>query len=577
MPIAGRGHRAQGAIGPDEAVAQELERRAARVQGRGGFAAAAAFLARATELTPDPAARAARALAAARAKLDAAAPDASFELLASAEIGPLDQLQRAQAERLRAEITFTPSRGADAPPLLLKAAKRLEPLDAELARETYLDAFGAAVFAGRVSAGDGIVGVAEAARAAPAGPRPLRPIDLLLDGLATRFTEPFAAAVQPLREALAAFAELDGRARGMRALWLACRVAPDVWDDERWLELSTLAVKLARDAGHLSVLPIALTYRAGVHVHAGEFDAASGLIEEADAMSEATGGAPLWYTSLILAAWRGQEDRALEVIQRGSSDATARGEGRAITLAHYATAVLFDGLGRYVDALAAAQLACAYEDLGLFGWALVELVEAGVRSDHREIASEALRRLEERTQPVATDWALGIQARSRALLSDGDAAEALYREAIERLGRTRIAIHLARARLVYGEWLRREHRRVDAREHLRAAHEMFARMGAAAFAERARRELSATGETVRKRTVETLDELTAQEAQVARLAREGHTNSQIAAQLFLSPRTVEYHLHKVFTKLGISSRAELRGALPGARPTAVPLVTGHAD
>jgi len=554
-------HRAQGAVGPDEAVARELERCAARAQGRGGVAAASAFLARATELTPDPAGRAARALGAAQAKLDAAAPDAAFELLATAEIGPLDALQLARLERLRAELAFAKTRGSDAPPPLLDAAKRLKPLDAKLARETYLDAFGAAIFAGRESLGGGVVGVAEAARAAPPAPRPPQPMDLLLDGLATRFSEPYARALRPLRHALEAYVATDERGGDMRALWLACRVAPDVWDDELWHELATRAVRLAREAGHLLVLPIALTYRAGVHVHAGEFDAASGLIAEADAISEATGSAPLRYTSLVLAAWRGQESRALELIQLGFNEATVRGEGRAIALAHYVTAVLYDGLGRYEDALAAAKRACAYEDLGLFGWALVELVEAGVRSDNREDASDALLRLDERTQAAATDWALGIQARSRALVTDGDAADALYREAIERLGRTRIAVHLSRAQLLYGEWLRRQNRRVDAREQLRAAHEMFSRVGAEAFAERARRELLATGETVRKRTVETLDELTTQEAQVARLALDGHTNSEIGAQLFISPRTVEYHLHKVFSKLSINSRKELRAAL----------------
>jgi DNA-binding CsgD family transcriptional regulator/tetratricopeptide (TPR) repeat protein len=564
-------HRAQGAVGPDEAVAGELERRAASAQGRGGVAAAAAFLARATELTPDPAGRVARALAAARAKLDAAAPDAAFVLLATAEMGPLDALQRARLERLRAELAFAKTRGSDVPASLLDAAKRLEPLDAELARETYLDAFGAALFAGRESLGGGVVGVARAARAAPPAPRPPRPMDLLLDGLGTRFSGPYAAAVHPLRRALEAYVATDDRGADMRALWLACRVAPDLWDDELWHELATRAVRLARDAGHLSVLPVALTYRAGVHVHAGEFDAASGLIAEADAISEATGGAPLWYTSLVLAAWRGEESRALQLIQLGFDDATVRGEGRAIALAHYVTAVLYDGLGRYEDALAAAQRACAYEDLGLFGWALVELVEAAARSDHRDVASDALLRLDERTRAAGTDWALGIQARSRALLSDGDAAEPLYREAIERLGRTGIAVHLARARLVYGEWLRREGRRVDAREQLRAAHEMFSGMGAEAFAERARRELSATGETVRKRTVETLDELTTQEAQVARLAADGHTNPEIGAQLFISPRTVEYHLHKVFSKLSIGSRKELSAALPVRGGGAVPV------
>jgi DNA-binding CsgD family transcriptional regulator/tetratricopeptide (TPR) repeat protein len=549
-------------------VAVELVRRAAGVQRRGGAAAAAAFLARATELTPDPAVRAGRALAAARAKLDAAAPDAAFELIATAEIGPLDALQRARLERLRGELVFARSRGSDAPPCLLAAAKRLEPLDADLARETYLDAFGAAILAGRERAGS-VVEVARAASVAPPGRRPARPMDVLLDGLTLRFTEPCAAAVPPLRGALKAFAASDHRGSDMCALWLACRVAPEVWDDELWHQVATRAVTVARDAGHLSVLPLVLTYRGGVHVHAGEFDAASGLMEEVDAITAATGSTPLWYTSLVLAAWRGQERRALEPIQRGLTDATVRGEGRAITLAHYATAVLYNGLGRYEDAFAAAQRACQHEDLGLFGWALLELVEAGVRSNKREAVGDALVRLSERTRAAGTDWALGVLARSRALMSGGESAEALYLEAIARLARTRIAVHLARAQLLYGEWLRREHRRVDAREPLRAAHEMFSRIGADAFAERARRELSATGETVRKRTVETLDELTVQEAQVARLARNGHTNTEIGAQLFISPRTVEYHLHKVFAKLGVRSRKELRVAFASTEQAAV--------
>ena len=304
-----------------------------------------------------------------------------------------------------------------------------------------------------------------------------------------------------------------------------------------------------------------LVYRAGVHVHAGEFGAAAGLIEEADAITAATGNPPLRYTSLMLAAWRGEETRALGLIEAGVQDATARGEGRALGLAGYATAVLYNGLGDYEAALAGAQRACEHEDLGFFGWSLAELVEAGARSCAADVASMALRLLSERTRAAGSDWALGIQARSHALLSDGPAADTLYREAIDRLGRSRIAVHLARAHLVYGEWLRREQRRVEAREHLRAAHDMFGRFGARAFAERARRELQATGETVRKRSVGPRDALTVQEAQVARLAAEGHTNPEIGAQLFISPRTAEYHLHKVFSKLGISSRRELRRRL----------------
>ena len=337
-----------------------------------------------------------------------------------------------------------------------------------------------------------------------------------------------------------------------------------------WHLLATRHVRLANNAGALTALVLAATYRAGVHVHAGEFAAAEALIHQADAIADAADIAAPRYTSLVLVAWRGREDEALEQIEAGVQDATARGEGRAVALAAYASAVLYNGLGLYESALAAAQHACEYDDLGLFGWALIELVEAGARSGAREPAAAGLRSLEERTRAVGTDWALGVEARSRALLSDGPAAESLYREAIERLDRSRITVHVARARLLYGEWLRREHRRVQAREQLRAAHEMFASMGAEAFAERARRELLATGETVRKRAVESRDTLTAQEAQVALLVAEGYTNPEIGGQLFISPRTVEYHLRKVFTKLGISSRREIRGALRASQRAASP-------
>jgi DNA-binding CsgD family transcriptional regulator len=556
-------HRAQAAAWPDEAVADELERSAARAEGRGGVAAAAAFLERATELTPDAARRGARALAAAQAKFDVAALDVAYELLATAEMGPLDELQRARLARLRAQIAFGRRRGSDVPPLLLDAAKRLEPLDAGLARETYLEALGAAIFAGRLSGRSGVREVATAVRVAPLAPPLPRAIDLLLDGLAIRFTEGYVAGVPPLRRALHAFRRDAQRGEDhiWRWLWLAWLLAVDLWDDETWHELGTSAVELARDAGALTVLPVVLEYRAAVHLHAGEFAAAAALIDEATAITAATGYAPVRYTPVVLLAWRGEEAQASKLVDARVQDATAGGEGRAVGLVGYATAVLNNGLGRYEAALVGAQQACEHEDLGFFGWSLVELVEAGVRSGAHQEAAAALRQLDERTRATATDWALGIQARSHALLSDGHAAESLYREAIHRLEHSRIAVHLARAHLVYGEWLRRQQRRVEAREALRTAHDMFGRFGAYAFAERARRELQATGETVRKRTVETRDVLTAQEAQVARLAAEGHTNPEIGAQLFISARTAEYHLHKVFSKLDIRSRRQLRGRL----------------
>ena len=565
-------HRAQAALAPDEEVATELERSADRARARGGLAAAAAFLERSAALTPDPAHRARRELTAAQTKHDAGAPDGALALLAAAEEGPLNELQRARLERLRAQLAFALRRGSDAPPLLLSAAQCLEPLDALLARETYLEAIAAAIFAGRLSSGPGVLEVAEAASAAPPAPEPPRTIDLLLDGLATRFTDGYAAGLPALRRALDAVSEDDAHSEDdLRWLWLACRIAPDLWEDETWHELATRQLRLARDAGALTVLPLAATYRAGVHVHAGEFAAAAALIEEADAITAATGNAPLMYTSLVLAAWRGQEAQALQLIEASREDATRRGEGRAVTLADYATAVLYNGLGRYHEALAAAQRASEHDDLGLYGWALIELVEAAARSREPELAADALKELSERTRLSGTDWALGIKARARALLDEGQGAEDLYLEATERLGRCRIRVHLARTQLLYGEWLRRQNRRIDARETLRAAHEMFSTMGAEAFAERAARELLATGEKARKRTADTRGQLTAQETQIAELARDGHSNPEIGAQLFISPRTVEYHLHKVFTKLEIGSRNELQRVLPGEAREAQPV------
>jgi DNA-binding CsgD family transcriptional regulator len=556
-------HLARAASGLDETVADELERSAGRAQARGGIAAAAAFLARAAELTPDAARRGRRVLAAAQAKLDSGAPEAAEELLAAAERCPLDELHRARLTRLRAEIVFALRRGSDAPPLLLDAAELLEPLDAGSAREAYLEALGAAIFAGRLKGAVGPQEAAAAARGAPPAPKPQRPTDLLLEGLVTRFAEGYVAGVAPLRRALDAFGEDAGGDEDdiRRWFWLPWLVAGDLWDDELWHELATRAVRLCRESGALNVLPLALGYRALVHLHAGELATASALTQEADAITEATGNAPVKYAALLLDAWRGVEAEALERFDRGLENATARGEGRGIGALGYATAVLYNGLGRYEAALASARRACEYEDLGVFGFSLVELVEAAARSGAHDEAAAALRQLEERTGAASTDWALGLRAWSRALVTDADGAEPFYREAIERLERCRVTVHLARAHLVYGEWLRRENRRQDAREQLRAAHELFGRAGAEAFAERTRRELVATGETARRRTDEARGVLTPQEAQIARLARDGLSNPEIGAQLFISHRTVQYHLRKVFAKLEITSRNQL-GRLP---------------
>ncbi|HMJ34909.1 MAG TPA: AAA family ATPase [Baekduia sp.] len=556
-------HRAHAAVAPDEPLALELERSAGRAQARGGMAAAAAFLTRAAELTPDPALRGRRVLVAAQAKLDVGAPETALELLASVEPGALDALQHARMARVRAQIAFTVRRGSDAPSLLLDAARRLGPLDAAAARESHLEAMAAAMFAGRLGDRPDARETAEAARAAPPAPNPPGAVDLLLDGLATRFTEGYAAGVPPIRRALGAFMAGDAPAPDdMRWLWLACRLAQDVWDDELWHELATRGIRVARDTGALTLLPIADTYRASLHVHEGAFDAAEALIDEANAIIEATHIAPLKYASLMLAAWRGNEATMLELVEDGRREATARGEGMGLGVIEWATALMYNGRGRHAEALAAAQRGCEHDDVGLLAWSLVETVEAGARADAPDAAAAALERLSARTRASGTQWALGIEAGSRALLSDGRSAEPLHREAIERLADSRGAVHLARAQLRYGEWLRREGRRVDAREQLRAAHATFSRIGAEAFAERAAGELLATGETVRKRVAGARHELTAQEAQIARLALDGNTNPEIGAQLFISPRTVEYHLHNTFAKLGISSRKELRDTLP---------------
>ena len=565
-------HRAQAAIEPDEAVAAELLRSADRAQARGGLAAAAAFLERAASLTVDPTRRQERTLAAAQAHQQAGAPDAALGLLATAEDGPLDELQRSRVDLLRAQIAFAANRGSNAPPLLLKAAKALEPLDARLARETYLEALAASMFAGRLATGGGVLEAGEAARAGPPSSQPPSAPDLLLDGLACRFTEGYAAGAPILKRALSAFrSEEIPLGEEARWLWLACWTAMDLWDDETWEVLSNRLVQLVRDTGALTALPIALSTRIYLHLYAGELAAAVSLIEEVEAVAEATASHLAPYGALELAALEGREVEASELIEATINEVVPRGEGFGLTVTEWASAGLYNGLGRYEDALAAARQASEHpRDLGASTWALPELIEAAARSGNAERVADALRRLSEMTHASGTDWALGIEARSRALLSGSTAAEELYRAAIDRLRRTRVRVELARAHLAYGEWLRRELRRVEAREQLRTAHKMLTAMGIEAFAERARRELAATGETARRRTVETSGQLTPQEAQIARLARDGLSNPEIGARLFMSPRTVEWHLSNVFTKLHISSRRHLHSALPDARWTAQP-------
>jgi DNA-binding CsgD family transcriptional regulator len=557
-------HRARATEGPDDQVAAELERSAGRAQARGGLAAAGAFLARAANLTTDETSRSERMLLAAQVNLQAGAFDEALGLLAAAEAGPLGELGRARADLLHAEVAYAQNRGSDAPQLLLRAARTLELLDARLARETYLDAWSAALFAGRLATAGGLGEVSEAARDAPAPQSPPRPCDLLLDGFAQVFTDGRAAATPVLRRAATAF---TGSAISAEELlrwgWLATAAAVYVWDYDTCLAVATRQVDLARESGALEVLAVGINVLGQAAALGGDFARAGLLIAEADAVTEATGTRVAPYAALVLGAFRGREAAASKLIEATIEQATAGGQGTAVQYAHWAGAVLMNGLGRYERALTAA-IAASDDTPELFvsAWALSELVEAAVRTGDQERAASGLAALDERTRSSDTDWALGLAARSRALLRDGEAAERLYRDAIRRLGRTRLRPELARSRLLYGEWLRREHRRVDAREQLRGAHDAFVSIGADAFAERARRELLATGERVRSRRPDTRDELTHQEQNIARLAGDGLTNPEIGAQLFLSPRTVEWHLRKVFTKLGISSRKALHDALP---------------
>jgi DNA-binding CsgD family transcriptional regulator len=558
-------HRARAAAGLDEDVAVELERSAGRARARGGLAAGAAFLARAAELTPDPIHRARRALAAAQSTHQAGASEAALRLVNIAEGGPLDDLGRARAQLLRAQIAFATSRGSDAPPLLLAAAQRLEPLDAKLARETYLDAFAAALSADRLARGGDARDVAAAVLAADWEPS-ARACDLLLDGLALRHAEGCAASADALRAALRAFRDEPlSEDEELRWLWLACHIAREMGDDEAWDELTARQLALARKAGAFSLLPVALDNRFSVELLAGRLAMATSLAAEADAVVEATGSPLVRRTGIALASWHGHDAEARALTEARRQEVVSRGEGLWLTANDWGTAVLYNGLGRYDDALAVLERAAEDPDgTGLSLWVASEFVEAAVRSGQTQRAAGPLARLTAIAEAYGTDWALGLHAARAAMLAQGDEAERLYREAIERLSRTRIRVAVARAHLLYGEWLRRENRRVDAREQLRTAHELFVAIGNEPWAERARRELLATGETVRKRTVETLDDLTPQETQIGRMAADGFTNPEIGAQLFLSPRTVEWHLRKVYGKLGISSRRELRTALPDA-------------
>ena len=552
-------HRAQATAAPDEDVAVELERSAARAQARGGFAAAGAFLERAVALSSEPSRRARRALAAAQAKVRAGVLDDALGLLATAETAVPSDVEGARVSLVRAQIALVSRHANDAVPTLLSAARQLADLDPRLARETYLEALAAALLAGRLAApGRTALDVARTARSAPPALGAPRGIDLLLDGFVTLVSEGYEAATPILREAVSAFSTGMPTAEQLPWIWPATVGSVQLWDDEQWDTLSERHVRLARETGALFDLQVALSNRAFSHLLAGQFSAAGSFLAELQAAAEVTGTNLAPYGAAGLLALRGSEAEAARLFDRSRAAAAQRGDGIALSWFDWAEAVLFNGLGRYEEALAAAlRVADHPHDLIPFNWHVTELIEAAARAGTPELADDARRRLVAMTSASGTNWGLGVAARSQALLAEGQRAEELHVQAIGQLSKTRIAIDLARAHLLYGEWLRRERRRRDAREQLRTAYELFTDFGAEAFAERARLELEATGEHARKRTVDTLDELTPQETQVARLAAQGETNKEIAARLFISASTVEYHLRKAFRKLGVKSRTQL--------------------
>jgi len=560
-------HRAQGAAGPDEDVAEELQRSAGRAQARGGMAAAAAFLERAAALTPEPTRRARRMVAAATAKRDAGGLDAALGLLVAVEASPLDALQTAQVEYLRGEIAFDQLRLQDAARLLQSAATHFEPLNAEAARAVRLQALDATMWLGDLDGPGGMRETAAAARAGPPSPQPPRVVDMLLHALALRYTDGYAAAapllVRAIEAILATGVNSDDAER-----WLPLArskvtavLAADVWDAESRHALALGLTHFARLTGAPVYLQFALNYLAWTYVLRGELGMAALMIEEERLIADVSDNPPLGFLEMLLAAWRGQQQKATAMIE--ATRATTSGSLRKIAdFAVYASSVLDNGLGRHESACVAAQQVFDSDHVGLAALVIPELTEAASHTGDTALVSSALDYVNEQAQVVATPWALGIQARLRAMLAVGEDADAFHRESLDYLARTHVGVEVARGHLLYGEWLRRENRRVDARGALRAAEQMFTAMGASGFAERARRELRASGETARKRIDETREDLTPQELQVARLARDGFSNAEIGTRLFISARTVQYHLRKVFAKLGIRSRVELTHALP---------------
>ena len=555
-------HLAQSALGVDEVVAAELEASAGRARGRGGLSGAAAFLQRAVELTPEPERRARRALEAAQATYEAGAFETALELLTVAAAGPLDALQRARVTLLRAQIAFFVARHSDVPAMLLEAAAALAPLDPALSRETYLLALQTAITI--LNDGRSVREVAEAARAAPPPPGPSGPVDFLLDALVAVITRGFVSGAPHLRRALEAFRAHDPHAEDVHAgelhrwLVLASSTALAVYDDESLFVLTDRTVRLAREAGALATLYGVLLLQVATLQFSGKLAQAAELAEEQTTITQVLGALPLRHAKVLLAAWSGDETESAALYAAIVPETADGGHATEVTQALMAQAVLQNSLGNYPAALDAAERVVESDELWYVGHALPEVVEAASRADRPERAAAALEQLSARATASGTEWARGLAARSRAVTSTGAEAEEHYREAIQRLGRCRVVVDLARAHLVYGEWLRRAGRRHDARDQLRTAHDLLLDMGAHAFAGRAARELRATGASPRGRTSHRTDELTLQELQVARLVATGATSREVASQLFLSPRTVEAHLRSIFRKLGITSRRQLK-------------------
>jgi DNA-binding CsgD family transcriptional regulator len=558
-------HLAHATPGPNDDVAEELELSAGRAQSRGGFAAAAALMERSANLTRQSTKRVERRLSAVQFQLRAGAFDAAMGLLAVVESEGSDEHTRARVELLRAEVASASNTGGNAPLLLLRAAQRMEPQDAFLARRTYLDAWGAAMFAGHLAKpGGDLLEVSRVARAAPRPNVPMRPFGQILEGLLVLVTESPVEAEPMLRGALRALLASDlPDENWLHQGALGATAAAAMWDVESWSAVSGRQAELARNLGALAVLPTPLSGLALIATWRGDLQAAAALAAEHDAVTEAIGTRIVRYGAMLLSAYQGRAAETSTLVAATIEDSVGRGEGLGVDMARWTSAIMHNSVGQYSAAMAEASPASKdVPGLLISTWMLPERIEAAVRCGEPDTAAAAMEELDSAAITDASGWGSGLAARSRALLSDGQVAEGWYREAIAQLSRTQVRVELARAHLVFGEWLRRDSRRRDARAHLRIAHDMFDSMSADGFAERARRELLATGEHVRARGVDTPLELTPQEEQIARLARDGRSNAEVAAELYISARTVEWHLRKVFTKLGISSRHELKDAMP---------------